>query len=357
MKGWAYIMIVCLFLCAACSQTKKEASGQSCVYIPCEGDWRVRTLPFDSLVMSDPFILADKATHLYYIVSSGGAMWKSKDLEQWTGPYAYLKADTASWIGRHPWIWAPQLHKYNGKYYCFVTFTNPDVIVDTVPNRYKVQRRSVQILVSNQAEGPYKPLAGQGYFPEKWSTLDGTLWMEDGIPYMVFGHGWMQTVDGKICSLQLSPDLSEAASEVRFLFQASDAPWSENMADIGELTFGMMLDGHAADGPFLFRTGTGRLGMLWSGWGKRRCAQGVAYSASGKLEGPWVQSESPLVSDNSGHAMLFHSFEGKQLMLLHHQNLDEGNPGPRRPLLLEVDISGDELKILRRYVPAVNARQ
>ena len=106
MKGWAYIMIVCLFLCAACSQTKKETSMQSYVYIPYEGDSRIRTLPFDSLVASDPFILADKTERLYYLVSSGGAMWKSRNLEQWTGPYAYLKVDTTSWIGRHPWIWA-----------------------------------------------------------------------------------------------------------------------------------------------------------------------------------------------------------------------------------------------------------
>lgn len=352
MKGWAYIMIVCLFLCAACSQTKKETSMQSYVYIPYEGDSRIRTLPFDSLVASDPFILADKTERLYYLVSSGGSMWKSRDLEQWTGPYAYLKVDTTSWIGRHPWIWAPQLHQYNGKYYCFVTFTNPDVIVDTVPDRYKVQRRAVQILASERAEGPYILLDSQSYFPTEWSTLDGTFWMEDGIPYMVFGHGWMQTVDGKICCLQLSPDLSRSVSETRLLFRASEAPWSADMADIGELTFGMMLDGHAADGPFLFRTKTGRLGMLWSGWGKKRCAQGVAYSASGKLEGPWIQSEHPLVADDSGHAMLFRTFEGKPLMLLHHQSLDEENPGPRRPLLLEVDISGDELKILRRYVPA-----
>lgn len=53
------------------------------------------------------------------------------------------------------------------------------------------------------------------------------------------------------------------------------------MKSIGELTFGMALEGYVADGPFLFRTGTGRLGMLWSSWSNSRCAQGVAYSGVG----------------------------------------------------------------------------
>lgn len=351
MKALAYLSVVCLFLCSACGRTGEKIMAEPYVFVPSGVNPTIRTLPFDSLVTSDPFILADEEEHTYYLAASGGAMWKSKDLARWTGPYRYLEVDTTSWVGNNPWIWAPQLHKYKGKYYCFVTFTNPDIIVDTVPGRYKVQRRATQILMADQAEGPYRALEGQNYFPESWSTLDGTLWVEDGMPYMVFGHGWMQTVDGEICYLPLSADLAEAIGPSTLLFQASDASWSADMEEIGELTFGMMLNGHSADAPFLFRTGTGRLGMLWSGWGKQRCVQGVAYSASGKLAGPWIQLDMPLVSDNSGHAMLFHTFEGKHLMLLHHQSLNMENPGPRRPRLFEVDASGDELKILRVYKP------
>ena len=123
------------------------------------------------------------------------------------------------------------------------------------------------------------------------------------------------------------------------------------MKAIGELTFGLALGGYVADGPFLFRTGTGRLGMLWSSWSNSRCAQGVAYSESDKLAGPWVQCNDPLIPNNSGHGMLFRTFDGKLLMCLHHQSLDSENPGPRRPTLFEVDISGDEIKILGKYHP------
>ena len=168
---------------------------------------------------------------------------------------------------------------------------------------------------------------------------------------MVFCHEWMQTVNGMINYIQLAPDLSESMGTSTTLFRASDAPWPKEMKSIGELTFGMALGGYVADGPFLFRTDTGRLGMLWSSWSNNRCAQGVAYSRSDKLAGPWVQCNTPLIPNNSGHGMLFRTFDGKLLMCLHHQSLDSENPGPRKPTLFEVDISGDEIRILEKYHP------
>ena len=306
MKFLAYILMLGILVSwGACGPMETKSSVREYTLIPYGNKEEIRTFSFDSLQTSDPFIFADKTTQLYYLVCSGGTMWKSRNLSEWTGPYAFLEVDTLSWIGKNPWIWSPQVHQYKGKYYCFVTFTNPELIVDTVPERYKVQRRTTKILVSEKVDGPYRPLTEQEYFPEEWSVLDGTLWVENETPYMVFGHGWMQTIDGKINFIQLSSDLSQAIGEPSCLFQASEASWSRDMQEIGELTFGMMLDGHAADGPFLFRTGTGKLGMLWSGWGEKRCTQGVAYSQSGSLFGPWLQIEEPLVADNSGHAMLF----------------------------------------------------
>jgi len=87
--------------------------------------------------------------------------------------------------------------------------------------------------------------------------------------------------------------------------------------------------------------------MLWSSWGERRYAQGVAYSESGSIKGPWVQEEEPFMSDNSGHGMLFTTFEGKRLFVVHHA---EPN-GPRKPQLWEVDDSGDKLVLGARYYP------
>lgn len=314
------------------------------------GSGEVSTIPFDSLVATDPFILADKASRTYYLTGSGGKMWKSTDLKSWEGPFSYIEIDTTSWMGPDPMIWAPELHHYKGKYYCFTTFTNTDIIVDTVPERCDVLRRGTHILVADRAEGPYRPLTESPYLPEEWSTLDGTLYEEGGVPYLVFNHDWMQLVNGQIKYIALAEDLSHTVGEAIPLFSGTDAPWPREMQSIGELTFGMPLSGYVTDGPFLFRTGTGRLGMLWSSWSDKRYAQGVAYSRSGRLEGPWEQQEQPLVLENAGHGMLFTTFEGIELLLLHYQPLGE-NPGPRKPMLLEVDLTGDVLKIKGRYNP------
>jgi hypothetical protein len=39
-------------------------------------------------------------------------------------------------------------------------------------------------------------------------TLDGTLWVEDELPYMVFCHEWVQIKDGTVESVRLKDDLS-----------------------------------------------------------------------------------------------------------------------------------------------------
>jgi len=124
---------------AACNQTKSPEPVKQYTFIGGKEGDKMDTTSFDSLQLSDPFILADEETQMYYLVGSGGSLWKSTNLKMWTGPYQYITVDTTSWIGTAPRIWAPELHKYKGKYYCFVTFTNPKIIVDTVPNRYNVQ--------------------------------------------------------------------------------------------------------------------------------------------------------------------------------------------------------------------------
>ena len=119
----------------ACNQTKSPEPVKQYTFIGGKEGDKMDTTSFDSLQLSDPFILADEETQMYYLVGSGGSLWKSTNLKMWTGPYQYITVDTTSWIGTAPRIWAPELHKYKGKYYCFVTFTNPKIIVDTVPNR------------------------------------------------------------------------------------------------------------------------------------------------------------------------------------------------------------------------------
>ena len=75
--------------------------------------------------------------------------------------------------------------------------------------------------------------------------------------------------------------------------------------------------------------------------------QGICYSESGTIAGPWVQEPEPFLANNSGHGMLFRTFEGKLIYIVHHVE----NDGPRKPQMWEADDSGDKLVLGKRYIP------
>ncbi len=298
-----------------------------------------RDVPLNSIRLSDPSILADKDTETYYMTGTGGRLWKSKDLKYWDGPYKVAMTDPDSWMGPNPMIWAAEIHEYKGKYYYFATFTNRDVIIDTVRGN-EIERRASHVLVSDDPEGPYKPMEDPTYLPADQPTLDGTFWVDqDGKPYMVFCYEWLQNWNGTMEKIELKSDLSGTVGERKVMFRAKDSPWSKE-----EYEDGTIGPHKVTDGPYIFRTETGRLGMIWSSWVFDVYTQGVAYSESGTLDGPWVQQKEPITPPNFGHGMLFRTLEGKLLMVAHSHKSVNGRYF-RYPHLFEVDISGDKLKV------------
>ena len=313
----------------------------------CSAQWRSRirtNIPTDSIQLSDPFILADDATKIYYMTGTGGMMYKSRDLKTWEGPTRVAETDPESWMGPRPMIWAAELHKYNGKYYYFATFTNQAVRIDTVKGT-AIERRACHVLVADSAAGPYRPMQDKTYLPANQPTLDATLWVEkDGTPYLIFCHEWLQNWNGTVEKIQLKPDFSGTIEGTRkLLFRAFDSPWSKENDSNGNV-----IPNKVTDGPFAFRTQTGKLGMIWTSWVYSDYTQGVAYSESGTLDGPWVQEKEPITPPNFGHGMIFRTFDGK-LLLCCHSHKKEGGRTVRRPAFFEIDDSGDKIIVKGRY--------
>ena len=302
-------------------------------------------VPLDSIVLSDPFILADHKTNMYYMTGTGGRLWKSKDMKLWDGPYTVTQTDSNSWMGPAPMIWAAEIHLYKNKYYYFATFTNRAVIIDSVKGN-KIERRASHILVSDKAGGPYVPMKDPTYLPADKPTLDGTFWIDkDGKPYMIYCYEWLQNWNGTIEKIELKPDLSGSVGTGKVLFRASDSPWSREKDENGNDK-----PNKVTDGPYLFTTKTGRLGMIWTSWIYDVYTQGVAYSESGTLDGPWVQEKEPITPPNYGHGMLFYTLDGKLLMSIHSHKIVNGRT-VRVPHLFEADLSGDKLVVGKPYVP------
>ena len=314
-----------------------------------EAQNKLRTIPFSELSMSDPFIYPDPETQTYYLTSSGGRMWKSQDLNTWTGPYEIADL-SGTWCQDAGFAAAAEIHKIGDYYYYAATYSDHGEIIQAIPGRYNVPHNQTYILRSDKVEGPYTSFSvepGYDYQPYEWDCIDGTLYEEDGHIYMIFVHEWTQLIDGTMDYIELSQDLTHTISEWPVtMFRASAAPFCREMNSIGEATFGLKMPGWVTDGPQMFRTQTGKLGMLWSTWGDERYLQGICYSASGTIAGPWIQEKEAFLANNSGHGMLFRQFDGTLRYIVHHS---EDN-GPRKPQLWEVDDSGDKL-VLGKQIP------
>ncbi len=326
-------LFLTLLICASCSLLFAQNREQ-----------RLReNIPLDSIRLSDPFILADKKTSMYYMTGTGGMLWKSADLQKWTGPYRVAQIDSNSWMGARPMIWAAELHEYKNRYYYFATFTNRNVKIDSVKGN-NIERRACHILVSDKPDGPYVPMKDSIYLPANKPTLDATFWIDrNKKPYMIYCWEWLQNWNGTVEKIELKPDLSGTIGEGKILFRASDAPWSREKDAQGNDK-----PNKVTDGPFVFKTQTGKLGMIWTSWIYDVYTQGVAYSASGTLDGPWIQEKDPITPPDFGHGMIFRTLGGKLLMAVHsHKNMN--GRYIRIPHLFEVDDSGDKIIIGKPY--------
>jgi len=301
------------------------------------------TLPMPSMQLHDPWIVADEGSRTYYLftrnekpMSGDGRLgimaYSSRDLKHWTRPKIVFTLPEGTWASGG--AWAPEVHRWKGKWYLFATFHNENA---TLPpqGRRRPYRRGTILAAADRVDGPYALVrGGEPIVPKDRMTLDGTLYVDrQGKPWLVYAHEWLQTTVGTIEAVPLSDELAPIG-EPRLLFRANEASWA-----VGQ----KQPDGdsvYVTDGPELFRTKEGTLLMLWSSYGKAGYVQALARSRSGEIAGPWEQL-GPLVERDSGHGMLFRTFEGKLMMVLH------------RPFkyalgkLYEMRDAGDRVEIVR----------
>ena len=95
------------------------------------------------IYIRDPFIMPVEKEGVYYMYASspttengqtygGMVAWKSKDLKTWEGPVRVFDVPRDNWITGT--VWAPEVHKYKGKYYLFATL-NSDILDSARPPR------------------------------------------------------------------------------------------------------------------------------------------------------------------------------------------------------------------------------
>ncbi len=274
----------------------------------------------------DPFVLPENGK--YYLYGTRGAnfgqltggfdVYISTDLEEWSEPIACFDSEQ---YGMNRYVnWAPEVHKYRGRYYLFATFTGENGLKGTFA------------LAADRPEGPFAPHSDGRLTPTEWECLDGTLYVDrQSRPYLVFCHEHTQIINGTVCYVPLSEDLRRAVGEPRLIFSAADPDYVPIDPDPKKH--------YVTDGPFLFRTKAGALLLLWSTFPVGKYAECVARSDNGEIDGHFEHLP-PLITSDGGHGMIFRA--GERLMLTYH------TPNARlkeRPVFRQLSDEGDHLTV------------
>lgn len=266
------------------------------------------TLTCKDINIRDPFILCEDGKYYMYgtraanfgVKVGGVDVYISEDLVNWTEPAeCFNSIDFDMNVAVN---WAPEVHKYNGAYYMFATFT-----------REYNKLRGTYVLKADSPMGPFVPHSKGVVTPEDWECLDGTLYInKQGKPYIVFCHEHTQIIDGTICYAPLSDDLTELAGEAVTLFKASEPYWADESESEDEHRI--------TDGPFMYRTKSGELLMLWSTFIKHKYAECLVRFKDGEL-GTDFEHLDPIIDNDGGHGMLFNDLEGNLILTYHTPNL------------------------------------
>ena len=253
----------------------------------------------------DPFVLVYE--NKYYMYGTRGEtafekraygldVYISDDMQNWDGPIeVFRKTDDFVFDKCY---WAPEVYHYNDAFYMFATFAIG-----------KQEQRTI-ILRSDRPDGMFKPWSLEYITPKGWPTLDGTLYIEDDKPYMVFCREWKQVKVGQIWAVELSKDLKNTVGEPFMLFKASEAK---------PLAKSFLFGRYVTDGPYFVRTDDNRLHMLWSSFGKKGYVQLLAHNDTNDIHGKFITDEALYTSDG-GHGMIFKDLNNEYYLVLHTPN-------------------------------------
>lgn len=251
--------------------------------------------PYVFLTEDGDYALTGTTYRLNYNDSYGVAMYKSRDKLVWSGPYMIV--EKAKLNKEYSDFWAPEIHRIDNLYCLAVTLKPED------------GKRGTYLFTSRSSCEGYVMRAR--ITPCDKSSLDGTLYVENGRVWCVYCYEYTDCFDGEIRAVRLTEDMSAIEPETdRLLFKASANEYKPYRGRY-----------KVTDGPFLFED-NGKLRMLWSTHtASGKYVQLLAYSDNGRLDGKWLQNGEPLYAGDGGHGMIFDDRDGKRYLVLHTPNV------------------------------------
>ncbi|WP_371824277.1 glycoside hydrolase family 43 protein [Lutibacter sp. A64] len=277
--------------------------------------------------MADPTIFKDN--EIYYIYGTKGdpningegfLVYSSNDLKRWEGPlgatdgFALKKGDAFGDQG----FWAPQVFKYNSKYYIAYT-----------------ANEHISIATSDNPLGPFTNNMKALDAPVK--QIDPFIFFDKGKAYLY--HVRLQN-GNRIFVAEMNEDFKSIKPET--LKECINA--KENWENTEKVEWPV------AEGPTVFKH-NGLYYLLYSANDFRNPDYAVGYATSKEPIGPWEKSkDNPIISQSntnysgSGHGDVFYDKNGNMNYVL-HTHYSEENVQPRKTAILKLYFKGKQLMV------------
>ena len=234
----------------------------------------------------DPYILYDEGVYYLYATNDpdGYSASTSTDLVHWTnvGRVAY-KDDL---IGDY-WFWAPEVYKYDGRYYMF----------------YSAQEH-LGIAVADSPTGPFVGISDEPLF--EFNSIDGHVFFDDdGRKYLYFS-AWGENMGQGLFVCELNDDLTGVKRET-----------------LKQLSRPQGWEGPVNEGPYMLKH-NGIYYLTYSGEGYTSKNYGVAYMTSSSPTGPFTRAgEHPILKSDTflfgtGHHCFTVSPDGSEMFIAYH---------------------------------------
>lgn len=256
----------------------------------------------------DPYVVVYEGAYYMYCSMEDGrtvGVYRSTDLSNWEDPRTVYTLPTDSWAECD--LWASEVHLYKGRYYLFVSHKSHE------------SWRGTQIAVCDTPDGTFLPLADKPATPWGVSCIDGTLYVENDTPYMIYSKDWAgdfpnrDVYIGEIWAVQLTTDLKEAAGEPFLLFTSDSADYPSVTHEF----YGKTVTRYGSDAPFMSVLSDGTLYLTWSPIPDNNYIVSAAVCTDGTIRGTWKHLEKPLFDKNGGHAMFFTDLQGQRKLCIH----------------------------------------
>lgn len=260
----------------------------------------------DEIVIRDPFVFREN-TKYYLLGTTGTDCWNkgsdltlyvSSDLHFFENCGALIEGKT---LQGYTQIWAPEIHKYQNKYYMIVSVFQ------------EKKGRGCLILEANSIKGPFTLLTGEYITPQDWWCLDATLFCKDGKPYLFFSNEGIHPItndgDGSLFVAELSLDLKQMVGRPKKIISGKYSDFTEEIEVHGVRMY-------VAEGPFVL-TENDEIALYWSTFTKQ--GYSVVRSVSKDVFGEY-KFDKFIFKEDGGHAMVFSDFQGNKHITFHQPN-------------------------------------